>query len=96
MYSNVYSKGQIVAGPWHTAFGFLVRSGIYQRNIEPELPGPGEVTNIRILAPKRDIPLLRGYRNQGLKEIEAKTGAAVVSVQFDDALPQGHIRVEGV
>jgi len=93
---SLLEKGQIVAGPWHTAFGFLVRSGIYQRNLESELPGPGEVTNIRILAPKRDIPLLRGYRNRGLKEIEAKTGAAVVSVQFDDSLPHGHIRVEGV
>ena len=87
-------KGQIVAGPWHTAFGFLVRSGIYHRNIEPRLPGPGEATGIRILAPKRDIPLLRGYRNQGLKDIEAMTRARVVGVELDDSLPRGGVRVE--
>ncbi len=93
---SLLEKGQIIAGPWHTAFGFLVRSGIYQRSIEPDLPRPGEVVNIKILAPKRDIPLLRGYRNRGIKKIAAITGAAVVKVDTDDSMPQGKIRVEKI
>ncbi len=93
---SLLEKGQIVAGPWHTAFGFLVRSGIYQKNMESQLPEPGEAKHISILASKRDIPLLRGYKNQGLKEIEAKTGAKVVSVESDDAIPHGRVRIEKI
>ena len=31
---SLLQEGQIVAGPWHEAFGFLVRSGICQKKIE--------------------------------------------------------------
>jgi len=93
---SLLEKGQIVKGPWHPAFGFLVRAGIYQRNIEPELPKPGEASLIKILAPKRDIPLVRGYKNQGLKEIETKTGAKVVKVELDDSIPSGRVRIKRI
>jgi histone acetyltransferase (RNA polymerase elongator complex component) len=93
---SLLEKGQIVAGPWHSAFGFLVRSGIYQRSIEPELPKQGEASHIKILIPKRDVPLLRGYKNQGLKGIEAKTGAKVVKVELDDSIPSGKVRIKKI
>ena len=32
---TLLEKGEIVAGPWHRSFGFLVRSGIHQKKIEP-------------------------------------------------------------
>jgi histone acetyltransferase (RNA polymerase elongator complex component) len=91
---SLLEKGQIVAGPWHPAFGFLVRSRIHQKNIEAELPRPGAATSLRIRAPKREIPLLRGHRNQGLRWMEARTGARIVRVQPDDAVPSGKIRIE--
>ena len=55
---SLLAKGQIVAGPWHPAFGFLVRSRIHQRKIEPYLPDPGTVSKFRIRAPEREIPLV--------------------------------------
>jgi len=91
---SLLKKGQIIAGPWHPAFGFLVRSGIYHRNIKAGLPGPGKASHIKILAPKRDIPLIRGHKNQGLREIEAKTGAEVVRIELDDSIPHGQVRIE--
>jgi len=93
---RLLEKGQIIAGPWHTAFGGLVRSHIYLKSIERDLPRPGEATRIRIFAPQRDIPLLRGYRNQGLRQIEMRTGAAVVCVEPDQTLAPGCIRIEKV
>jgi hypothetical protein len=93
---SLLEKGRIVAGPWHPAFGFLVRSAIYQRRIEPQLPGPGEVLHITIKVPSRDIPLIRGYRNQGLKKIESRTGAKVVNVEGDDSMPEGSVKVEKI
>ncbi len=91
---SLLEEGQIVAGPWHPAFGFLVRSAIHQKMIGPDLPGPGTASHIRILAPQRDIPLVRGHRNQGLRLIEKKTGASVLGVQADNTIPRGRVRVE--
>ena len=93
---SLLENGRIVAGPWHTAFGFLVRSGIHLKKIEPDLPGQGKALQIIIHAPKMEIPMVRGYKNQGLKWIEAKTGARVITVKSDDTIPQGKIRVEKI
>lgn len=91
---SLLEKGQIVAGPWHPAFGFLVRSGIHKKSIEPDLPRPGEASEIKIRAPKREIPLLRGYKNLGLEWIERKTGAKVSGIEIDDSIPLGRVRIE--
>ncbi len=93
---SLLENGQIVAGPWHTAFGFLVRSGIHYKGIETELPRPGEALKIKIYAPKREIPLLRGYKNQGLARIEARTGARVTCVEIDDSIPSGRVKIEKI
>jgi len=93
---SLLERGQIVAGPWHPAFGSLVRSGIHRKNIEPVLPDPGEFLQIRIHAPEREISLLKGYKNQGLEWIERKTGAKVVRVEPDDSIAPGGIRIEKI
>jgi len=85
---------RIVSGPWHTAFGFLVRSAIHQKAIEADLPAPGTAKGIRIFAPERDIPLIRGYKNRGIRMIEEKTGAEVLRITVDDNLPGGRVRIE--
>ena len=93
---SLVKGGRIVAGPWHPAFGFLVRSRIHLKGIEGELPSPGVATELRIRAPKREIPLLRGHRNEGLKWIETRTGVEVVRVKPDDSVPSGKIRIEKI
>ncbi|MDY6973130.1 MAG: radical SAM protein [Thermodesulfobacteriota bacterium] len=91
---TLQEKGQILAGPWHPAFGFLVRSSIHQEKIERHLPRPGIASQIRILAPKREVPLVRGYKNIGIRLLEGKTGAIVTGVIPDDSIPAGEIAVE--
>lgn len=93
---SLLEKGQIIAGPWHPSFGFLVRSGIHQKKIEPLLPRPGTASKIRITVPKRDIPMVRGYKNQGIKWIETRTGAKIVKVESDDSIPPGRVRIEKI
>jgi len=93
---SLLEEGQIIAGPWHPAFGFLVRSGIYQKRVEPELPGPGKALHITIKVPGRDIPLIRGYKNEGLKKIKDRTGAKVLKVEVDDSIPEGRLKVEKI
>ncbi|MCD6298601.1 MAG: radical SAM protein, partial [Deltaproteobacteria bacterium] len=93
---TLLEEGQIVAGPWHTAFGFLVRSGIHLKKIASCLPGQGEMSLIRIYAPKREVNLVRGYKNKGIKWIEQRTGARVVGVESDDSIAPGRVRIENI
>ena len=93
---SLLEKGEIVAGPWHEAFGFLVRSEIHHQKITPCLPEKNAIGMIRIRAPRREIPLVVGYKNRGLRSIEEKTGAEVLGVTPDDSVPAGQIRVERV
>lgn len=91
---TLLEEGQILAGPWHSAFGFLVRSGIHQKRIEACLPEPSPAGRIRLRVPGREIPLVRGYRNQGLRAIEGKTGAKVVGVVADESVTPGEVGVD--
>jgi len=91
---SLLKEGQIVAGPWHGAFGFLVRSDIHLKGIQDLLPGHGEVSQIGIRAPLREIPLVRGYKNQGVRLIEEKTGARILYVKPDDSVPYGRIGID--
>jgi len=93
---SLLEKGRIMAGPWHPAFGFLVRSAIHFNGIAPDLPVPGGAQLIRIYAPMREIPLVRGHKNRGVQKIEQKTGARVMAVLPDDTVPLGRIRVEKI
>lgn len=91
---SLLEEDTIVAGPWHGALGFLVRSKIHRQRIEPRLPEPGRAERIRLRVPRREIPLVRGYENAGLREIEAKSGAVVVEVRPDDSLLSGQVEVD--
>lgn len=93
---SLLEKGQIVAGPWHTAFGFLVRSYIKHQYMQNDLPGWGVISRIKIRVPKKEVPLVRGYKNQGLQLLKRKTGAKVIKVEPDESIPPGQIRVERI
>ncbi|MBW1786394.1 MAG: radical SAM protein [Deltaproteobacteria bacterium] len=87
-------EGRVLAGPRHPAFGFLVRSKMRLKALSRDLPRPGETERIYIRVPEREIPLVRGHRNEGTRWIEQITGAAVVSVTADDSLPPGKARID--
>jgi histone acetyltransferase (RNA polymerase elongator complex component) len=93
---SLLEEGQIIAGPWHRAFGFLVRSEIHHQKIAPYLPEKGKIAKIKLKAPYREIPLVVGYKNSGLRSIEETTGAKVTGMFPDDSVPPGQIRVERV
>jgi histone acetyltransferase (RNA polymerase elongator complex component) len=93
---SLLKEGEIVAGPWHTAFGFLVRSEMYHRQIEPFLPKPGDAPTVRLRVPPREIALLRGYRNEGLRKIENQIQAKITAVLPDEGLSARRIEVDRV
>lgn len=93
---TLIEEGRILAGPWHPAFGFLVRSAMHLDRIKAHLPEYGEMERIKLRVPSREIPLVRGYKNRGVREIETKTGAKVISVVPDEAIPRGEVRFDCV
>jgi len=93
---KLVEEGEILSGPWHPAFGFLVRSMVYRKQIEEDLPKAGEFSRIAIRLPPRDVPLLRGHRNHGIQWIKSLTGATIVRVEPDDSLAPGKLLVEKI
>jgi histone acetyltransferase (RNA polymerase elongator complex component) len=93
---SLREDGEIIAGPWHNAFGFLVRSFIHQKKIAPFLPRVTSPANIGIRAPKCEIPLVRGYKNEGVHRLEEMSGAKITYVKPDDKVPAGTIEVDEV
>lgn len=86
--------GEMMAGPWHSAFGFLVRSYIHHKKIGAFLPEFSRTATIGIRTPAREIPLVRGYKNEGVRLLEKKTGARIIYVKPDDSIPPGRIEVD--
>ena len=91
---SLLEEGEIIAGPWHSAFGFLVRSDMYLEKIMTFLPAAGTAAEIGIGMPDREIPLLRGHENKGLEKIEKICRAKVRYVKPDNNIPPGQIRVD--
>ncbi len=79
MYSDELVRN-IVAGPWHPSFGFLVRSKIYIRQyVLPVLRGIKEKEVDLFCHPKK-LTLIKGYKKEGLRFIEEKTGIKIRKV----------------
>jgi hypothetical protein len=93
---SLRKEGQIIAGPWHEAFGHLVRCEVHFEKIQPYLPTSGGFSKIRLGVSPEEVPLVRGYKNAGLRRIENVTGAKEVEVYHDPSVPPGHLRVEGL
>ncbi|MGD9158965.1 MAG: radical SAM protein [Desulfobacteraceae bacterium] len=91
---SLLEDGEIMAGPWHNAFGFLARSDMYQKKIMTFLPPAGTATEIGIRMPEREIPLFRGYENTGLEKIEKISNTKIQYIKPDDHIPSGRIEVD--
>jgi histone acetyltransferase (RNA polymerase elongator complex component) len=92
--AELLEEGGVLAGPWHPAFGFLVRSALYRRKIGRLLPECVDGRVLRIAVHPREVPLVRGYRNRGLCEIQEKTGACSLEVVPDESRASGAPKVE--
>jgi len=91
---SLAASGEILAGPWHESFGYLVRCRICWNKIEPFLPVRGEAERVSLRVSRRELPLIRGFRNAGVRMIEEKTGARVKEIRPDDFLSSGQVVVE--
>jgi radical SAM enzyme (TIGR01210 family) len=91
---SLLKKGEIVAGPWHPSFGFLVRSAIYLERLKPRLPLRGYSKNITLRIHPSEIPLLIGYKKSGIKQIETITDAVINHIISDDSITRGMVYID--
>jgi histone acetyltransferase (RNA polymerase elongator complex component) len=97
MASPHLTKGvKILAGPWHPALGFLVRAEAYRRKTEPILNDASFGPRITVYAPRRELALLRGYRNEGFLWLRRKTGAREISLKCDETISEGRLEIRGI
>ncbi len=86
---DLRKEGGLVAGPWHPALGFLVRSELYHRSIRGLGAAARGAQGLLVRVHPNDVPLLRGHRNQGLRALEKRAGGRAVEVVLDEDAPRG-------
>jgi len=85
----------IVAGPWHPAFGYLVRCELFYDLLCTLLAGsPAEEPVVVRCHPKR-LSEVVGHCRRNLERL-ADAGRSRVKVQTDAALPHGSIAIESL
>jgi histone acetyltransferase (RNA polymerase elongator complex component) len=85
-------KDEIVAGPYHPAFGYLVRSEAFYLAITRICKEHGLSGQITLLLNRKDVPHLTGERRSNLKRFEEQG----LNVEWRECeVPAGHFRIEG-
>ena len=85
-------QGSVLAGPFHPAFGFLVRSRVFFQRVLRALPeslSPG--ASVCVWIHPHDRPLLSGYRRENIRRIRGLLGKGEVRVVEDGNFPRGEV-----
>jgi histone acetyltransferase (RNA polymerase elongator complex component) len=88
--ANEFLKGEIIAGPFHPAFGYLVRAQAFYLAVTRVCREKSISGQIALHCNKKDIPHVTGYRRSNTQKFEKK--GLRVTWQSSD-LPQGHFRI---
>ncbi|MBF0525267.1 MAG: radical SAM protein [Deltaproteobacteria bacterium] len=91
---DMMSSGAILAGPWHPAFGDLVKSQLLTDRIIADAAGrvdrAGEVS---VMAHPRDLSLLTGHQRRGLGRVQLALNAGKVTLKPTEEVPVGYPHV---
>lgn len=84
------SPGNIVAGPFHPAFGELVKSRVLRRKVTPQILQllHGGSAKIKIYVPQNDESKLRGQKNANIKYWQS------LGAQIEVVKTEGTLKVE--
>jgi histone acetyltransferase (RNA polymerase elongator complex component) len=92
---NLSQSRALVAGPFHPAFGHLVYSAIFFDLAVRELEMLKPTSNrIVIRVHPRDVPKLRGLRNQNLEELVKRFNLEELQILPDQDVSENMLRVE--
>lgn len=89
---TVELEKQVIAGPYHPAFGELVNSRCWYRKIRPLLVRAGRDRVVSLTISDRDYSALAGQRSTNLKRLKSLARGARLEVEIDASLERGHYR----
>jgi histone acetyltransferase (RNA polymerase elongator complex component) len=90
-------EGFVLAGPYHPAFGHLVRSALFYRKALASLPtGIPFSTGFCLRVHPDDRSLMMGDRGQNFAKLQGLLDPRVVRIEEDKGLPRGVVRWTGV
>jgi histone acetyltransferase (RNA polymerase elongator complex component) len=83
------SSGALVAGPFHPAFGHLVHSAVFLDRAIKTLQRQGPASERLIIkANPRDVPKVRGLKNQNVSELIRRFQLKQLQVVEDPTVPE--------
>ena len=83
---------QLIAGPYHPAFGELVKSRCWYRKIRKLLVRAGRDKTVRLTINDRDYSALAGQKRENLERLERLAHGARLQVNTDSSVERGHHR----
>jgi histone acetyltransferase (RNA polymerase elongator complex component) len=89
--TNEFLKDELKAGPFHPAFGYLVRSQAFYLAVTRVCREKGISGEITLFCNRRDIPHVTGYRRTNTQKFAAEG----LSLHWQESdLPQGCFRIQ--
>lgn len=89
---TVELEKKLVAGPYHPAFGELVKSRCWYRKIRPLLVKAGRDRTVRLTINGRDYSALTGQKRENLERLENLAHGASLQVDIDASVERGNYR----
>ena len=83
---------QLIAGPYHPAFGELVNTRCWYLKIRPLLVRAGRDRVVRLTIGDRDYSALAGQKRENLQRLENLSAGARLEVETDPSLERGRYR----
>ena len=83
---------QLIAGPYHPAFGALVNSHCWYQKIRPLLVRAGRDKTVRLTINDRDYSALAGQKRANLARLENLAYGAKLLVDIDESVNRGDYR----
>jgi hypothetical protein len=65
-------RGRVVAGHYHPAFGYLVKSRAFYLSVIQNVEAASMDRDVRVRLNNRDIPHLLGYKRSNVRKLEEK------------------------
>lgn len=88
---------QVLAGPWHPAFGHLVLSALFYDQVCEKIEASGMAVRknrIILVVHPRSESRLRGNKNENLEKLGQQYPGILFSVKIDDGLMPGEVEVQ--
>ena len=83
---------QLIAGPYHPAFGELVKSRCWYRKIRPLLVRAGRSKMVKLTINERDYSALAGQKRENLERFNNMAHGARLEVEISPSVERGQYR----